>query len=103
MNEKLQHSIDSINAKITSLTQRMEVLKSQNSAMTEEIQAFQQQLHESSQKESQLLETIENLNHELSLANKQVITLSQRPTGRSAEEIDELVKEIDYCIEQLKK
>lgn len=103
MNEKLQHSIDSINAKITSLIQRMEALKSQNAAMTEEIQAFQEQLHESSQKESQLLETIEKLNHDLNLANKQVIDLSQRPTGRSAEEIDELVKEIDYCIEQLKK
>jgi chromosome segregation ATPase len=103
MNEKLQHSIDSINAKITSLTQRMEALKSQNAAMTEEIQAFQEQLHESSQKESQLLETIEKLNHDLNSANKQVIDLSQRPTGRSAEEIDELVKEIDYCIEQLKK
>jgi chromosome segregation ATPase len=103
MNEKLQHSIDGINIKITSLTQRMEVLRSQNTAMTEEIQAFQEQLHESSQKESQLLETIEKLSHDLSLANKQVIDLSQRPTGRSAEEIDELVKEIDYCIEQLKK
>lgn len=103
MNEKLQYSIDSINSKITSLTQRMEDLKSQNAAMTEEIQAFQEQLHESSQKESQLLETIEKLNHDLNLANKQVIDLSQRPTGRSAEEIDELVKEIDYCIEQLKK
>jgi chromosome segregation ATPase len=103
MNEKLQHSIDSINAKITSLTQRMEALKSQNAAMTEEIQSFQEQLHESSQKESQLLESIEKLNHDLSLANNQVIDLSQRPTGRSAEEIDELVKEIDYCIEQLKK
>ena len=103
MNEKLQHSIDTINAKITSLTQRMEALKSQNAAMTEEIQAFKEQLHEGSQKESQLLETIEKLNQDLSLANNQVIELSQRPTGRSAEEIDELVKEIDYCIEQLKK
>lgn len=103
MNETLQQSIDSINAKIASLTKRMEALKSQNTAMTEEIQAFKEQLHEGSQKESQLLETIENLNHDLSLANNQVIELSQRPTGRSAEEIDELVKEIDYCIEQLKK
>lgn len=103
MNDKIQHSIDSINAKIDSLTMKIEVLKSQNSSMTEEIQAFQQQLHESSQKESQLLETIDKLNHDLSIANKQVIELSERPTGRSAEEIDELVKEIDYCIEQLKK
>jgi chromosome segregation ATPase len=103
MNETLQQSIDSINAKIASLTQRMEALKSQNAAMTEEIQSFKEQLHEGSQRESQLLETIEKLNQDLSLANKQVIELSQRPTGRSAEEIDELVKEIDYCIEQLKK
>jgi uncharacterized coiled-coil DUF342 family protein len=103
MNETLQQSIDSINAKIASLIQRMEALKSQNAAMTEEIQAFKEQLHEGSQKESQLLETIEKLNQDLSLANNQVIELSQRPTGRSAEEIDELVKEIDYCIEQLKK
>ena len=103
MNETLQQSIDSINAKIASLTKRMEALKSQNAAMTEEIQAFKEQLHEGSQKESQLLERIEKLNQDLSLANKQVIELSHRPTGRSAEEIDELVKEIDYCIEQLKK
>ena len=103
MNENIQNSIDSIHAKINSLTQRMMVLKSQNTAMTEEIQSFKEQLHECSQRENQLVETIEKLNQDLDLANEQVIESSQRPTGRSAEEIDELVKEIDYCIEQLKK
>ena len=73
MNETLQQSIDSINAKIASLTKRMEALKSQNTAMTEEIQAFKEQLHQGSQKESQLLETIEKLNKDLSLANNQFI------------------------------
>jgi uncharacterized coiled-coil DUF342 family protein len=103
MNENIQNSIDGIHAKISSLTQRMNALKSQNTAMAEEIQSFQEQLHEYLQKESQLHETIEKLKQELNIANVQVIEFSQRPAGRSAEEIDELVKEIDYCIEQLKK
>lgn len=103
MNENIQNSIDNIHAKINSLTQRMMVLKSQNTAMAEEIQSFIEQLHECSQRENQLVETIEKLNQDLNLANEQVIESSQRPTGRSADEIDELVKEIDYCIEQLKK
>jgi hypothetical protein len=61
------------------------------------------ELHQKAQNELGMQSTIEGLKHELDLAKKQVIDLSQMPVGRSEEEIDELVKEIDYCIEQLKK
>ncbi|MFM7662077.1 MAG: hypothetical protein ACKO6A_05385 [Bacteroidota bacterium] len=103
MNEKLRNSVHSINAKINSLTQRMEALKTQNSALSDEIQALKGQLIEYSQNESEFKKTLDKLNNDLNLANKQIIEFSQGPTGRSVEEIDELVKEIDYCIEQLKK
>ena len=71
--------------------------------MSKEIQSFKEELYEKSQKEAEQTRLIEKLNQELEMALKQVVELSQRPTGRTNEEIDELVKEIDYCIEQLKK
>jgi len=103
MNERIQKSIDSINFKIDSYQKNYELLKTQNEAMLEEIQSFQEQLHDRMQREQDFLAKIEKLNHELKVAQNQVIELSNRPEGRSMEEIDELVKEIDYCIEQLKK
>jgi chromosome segregation ATPase len=103
MNDRIQKSIDSINSKIASFKLQFDNLKSQNESMLKEIQSFKEELHEKSQKEAEQTRLIEKLNQELELALKQVIELSQRPTGRTNEEIDELVKEIDYCIEQLKK
>lgn len=103
MTERIQNSIDSIKAKIATLMQGLIELKTQNAAMSSEIQSLKDELHEKGQNALQMQTTIENLNHELDLAKKQVIDLSQKPVGRSEEEIDELVKEIDYCIEQLKK
>jgi chromosome segregation ATPase len=103
MNDRIQKSIDSINSKIASFKLQFDNLKSQNESMLKEIQSFKEELHEKSQKETEQTRLIEKLNQELELALKQVIELSQRPTGRTNEEIDELVKEIDYCIEQLKK
>ncbi|MCF8409042.1 MAG: hypothetical protein K9G36_08730 [Crocinitomicaceae bacterium] len=103
MTERIQNSIDSIKAKIATLMQGLIELKTQNAAMSSEIQSLKDELHEKAQNALQMQTTIENLNHELDLAKKQVIDLSQKPVGRSEEEIDELVKEIDYCIEQLKK
>lgn len=103
MNDRIQKSIDSINSKIASFKLQFDNLKSQNESMSKEIQSFKEELHEKSQKEAEQTRLIEKLNQELELALKQVVELSQRPTGRTDEEIDELVKEIDYCIEQLKK
>lgn len=103
MNERIQKSIDSIITKINSHNKNYELLKTRNESMTEEIQSFKEQLHERMLREQELVETIEKLNQDLKMAQNQVVELSDRPTGRSSEEIDELVKEIDYCIEQLKK
>jgi uncharacterized coiled-coil DUF342 family protein len=103
MTERIQISVESIKGKIATLMQGLIELKTQNAAMSSEIQSLKDELHEKAQHALQMQTTIENLNHELDLAKKQVIDLSQKPVGRSEEEIDELVKEIDYCIEQLKK
>jgi chromosome segregation ATPase len=103
MNEKILKTIDSINSKIASYQKNYELLKVQNESMLEEIQSFKEQLHDRLQREQEFLATIDKLNHELKVAQNQVVELSERSTGRSMEEIDELVKEIDYCIEQLKK
>ena len=103
MTERILNSIDSIKGKIATLMQGLTELKTQNTAMSIEIQSLKDELHQKAQNELDMQSKIEGLKHELDLAKKQVIDLSQMPVGRSEEEIDELVKEIDYCIEQLKK
>lgn len=103
MNDRIQKSIETINTKIVKLLSQFEILKSQNESMSKEIQSFKEELHEKSLKETELKGLVEKLNQDLEMAQKEVVELSQKPTGRSEEEIDGLVKEIDYCIEQLKK
>lgn len=103
MTERIQISIESIKAKIATLLQGLTDLKIENTTMSDEIQSLKNELHMKVQTEQNLQSVIDNLNQEIELAKKQVIELSQKPVGRTEDEIDELVKEIDYCIEQLKK
>ncbi len=103
MTERIQNSIGNIKDKISSLLQGIDELKNQNSSMSLEIQSLKQELEKKAQIEQQLNVSIDHLNQELEVVKKQVVDLSQAPVGRSESEIDELVKEIDYCIEQLKK
>ena len=103
MTERIQISIESIKGKIATLLKGLTDLKSENTTMSIEIQSLKKELQLKVQNEQNLQSVIDNLNQEIELAKKQVVELSQKPVGRTEEEIDELVKEIDYCIEQLKK
>jgi hypothetical protein len=57
----------------------------------------------SSEREFILNTEIETLKSALHLAENKVIEVPIQSLGKREEEIEELVKEIDYCIEQLKK
>jgi len=46
---------------------------------------------------------IESLRSALHLAESKVVEVPAPVTGRNEQEIDELVKEIEFCIEQLKQ
>jgi hypothetical protein len=46
---------------------------------------------------------VNELKSALETANNQVVEVDRPTQGRRDDEIDELVKEIEYCISQLKK
>jgi hypothetical protein len=46
---------------------------------------------------------IETLRSALQIAENKVVEVPVQTLGKREEEIEELVKEIEYCIEQLKK
>ncbi len=71
-----------VNAKLIELKAQIEVLESENTALKVRIDDFKKQENE---------------------VEEEFILQTQQTTMVSDEHIDELVKEIDYCIGQLKK
>jgi predicted transcriptional regulator len=103
MTDKIQQFIDEITRKSRSLHHQLVEERMKNEQLRTEIVNLQEQLMANSgQIESQSLE-ITKLKGELEAAKLQVIEEPIVSDHRKEEEIDELVKEIEYCISQLKK
>ncbi len=103
MTDKIQQFIDEISRKSMALHHQLVEERMKNEQLRTEIVNFQEQLMANSGLiESQTLE-INRLKGELEAAKVQVIEKPIVSERRNEEEIDELVKEIEYCISQLKK
>lgn len=103
MTDKIQQFIDEIARKSRMLHQQLVEERMKNEQLRTEVVNLQEQLMiNSGQIESQSLE-ISRLKGELEAANLQVVEVPIVSDVRKDEEIDELVKEIEYCISQLKK
>ena len=94
MTENIQHSINEIRSKALRFREEIVVLQNERTRL-EQVSACKAEL-ESVLGENHLLKT------ELEATKSQVVD-SHPHQVRSGEEIDELVKEIEYCIGQLKK
>ena len=102
MSDQIQILINEIREKHTRVKNQLLAEKSKNEALQNEMDATKSMLNEHKEKilqlESELKTAVENKND----FSEQVITRSEG-TMITEGQIDELVKEIDYCIGQLKK
>jgi uncharacterized protein YfkK (UPF0435 family) len=102
MTERIQHIIDEIRLKSQAISHQLHEEREKNKALQAELQLITERLEVQKQKEELSLSEIAALKEELEAAKGQVVETSL-PSGRNDEEIDELVKEIEYCISQLKR
>lgn len=103
MTEQIEKSIEQILEKVKSLHSDLQNEKSRNAALLLEIEKMKAELFSASEQEFMLNTEIETLKSALHLAENKVVEVPVQTLGKREEEIEELVKEIEYCIDQLKK
>ena len=102
MSDRINQLIDTIREKSILLKDQVASEKAKNEKLTLEIQTLKQEVTLKDVKVDELNSKITELNDGLKAAKEQSISGSEG-NGYSDEQIDELVKEIEYCIGQLKK
>ena len=103
MTEKIQQFIDEIRQKTLAMHRQLNEERSKNESLMLELSDLKSKLSEKEKQEAVLIEDIEKLKVELEASRTQVQGSDLISSRRRDEEIDELVKEIEYCISQLKK
>ncbi|MDX2360083.1 MAG: hypothetical protein QNK23_04715 [Crocinitomicaceae bacterium] len=102
MSDRIHELIDGIRSKATSLRDHLSVESTKNEALQKEVESLLNQISSKDEEMAKLQSKISELELNMSATQEQEVIVSD-DTGVSKEQIDELVKEIDYCIEQLKK
>lgn len=103
MTEKIQQIIDEIRHKMAALDHQLKEVRATNVSLQAELTESHNQLEKSKKEGENLSEALNELKSALETANNQVVEVDRPTQGRKDDEIDELVKEIEYCISQLKK
>jgi predicted RNase H-like nuclease (RuvC/YqgF family) len=97
MVDQIQNRISEISEKVGLLVQALSALKIENQNLAEELQSKENELTSLSNKHKQDLEST-------IMATKQNVTeSSSKNLEEKNKEIDTLVKEIEICIQELKK
>lgn len=107
MTERIQHSMNEIRAKALELHGELVQERIKNQALQAQIlekeERLQSVLLAGKESENALNAVIDQLKLDLEAAKNQIVEVFVPQNGRNEEQIDELVKEIEYCIGQLKK
>ncbi len=106
MNEKIQHIIQDIASKKQLLVDKIQELGSQLAISIKKQEDFEALITDLSKKNTLLEQQIVELQEELEftkMKNVQIVEESVQVKSLTGEEIDALVGEIDYCLNQLKK
>ena len=105
MTENIQNSLDNILSKVKSIHGELLKERKNNSDLENEIQQLRATNLEKTNQVFSLETEVETLRSALHLAQNKVVEVPvQVPIiGKREEEIDELVREIEHCIEQLKQ
>lgn len=101
MNEKIQHIIQDIRRKKNVLDDLLNQQKQRANQLEQEIAQLKSDLESKNSDISRLRNDNAEIQSLLEEAKNQVIN-SKVPENNSHEQIDELVREIEYCIGQLK-
>jgi chromosome segregation ATPase len=102
MNEKIQHIIQDIRRKKNALDDLLNQQKQKVNQLEQEIEQLKSDLESKNANISKLKNENAELQSLLEETKNQVIN-SVEPKNNGYEQIDELVREIEYCIGQLKK
>lgn len=103
MNEQIKQYIESIKGYLSESKEKIELLSNENALFLTQLENLYAEKEEWVKQKSQQDQLIEHLKVELEAAKNQELSITSKTPERSEEEIDELVKEIEYCISQLKK
>ena len=103
MTEQIQSSIDRLRNKALELHQLVVKERNENQMLLSSNQALKDELDQQQTIGKNLLIENERLNQVIEASKKQVVEIPFVSQGRNVEEIDELVKEIENCIAQLKQ
>ncbi|MNJ82800.1 hypothetical protein D3C87_02050 [compost metagenome] len=99
MTSELKSLIEQIGAKSRQLHQSLVAERERVRSMTDEINRLNAEVSEVQNQKKVMEDELQNLKTELSQAREQV---QVPPVSTNGVEIDVLVKEIDFCIQQLK-
>ena len=103
MTEQIQKVIDQILSKSTALHKIALEERDKNGFLNLEIERLNKLLSDKNEECLTLSTDLELVRSALSLAENKVIEKPVQTIGKNEQEIDELVKEIEFCIEQLKQ
>jgi len=103
MTENLNTLIADIRNRSLQLATDLNNERAMHQALQAELQQMQAQYQAEQAQVAELKAHIEALNLSLVEAQNKVVEVPVPPLGRNAEDIDALVKEIEFCIEKLKQ
>lgn len=103
MSDRIHQLIDTVREKSILLKDQVASERSENQRLKQEIDELKQSIASRDEKISGLEVKVVELNDHIETVKKENITVESASKGMSNEQIDELVKEIEYCITQLKK
>jgi chromosome segregation ATPase len=103
MTENLNTLIEDIRTRSLQIAAELKAERAQHDVLQGELRRIQELYQAEHAKVTQLETTIEELNVSLAEAQNKVVEVPVATTSRNEEEIDALVKEIEFCIEKLKQ
>ena len=103
MTENLNTLIEDIRSRSLQIATQSKTERAQHEVLQTELQRMQELYHAEQDKVKALQTAIEDLNVSLAEAQNKVVEVPVATSSRNAEEIDALVKEIEFCIDKLKQ
>jgi ABC-type phosphate transport system auxiliary subunit len=103
MTENLNTLIEDIRSRSLQIATQLKNERAQHEVLQTELQRMQELYHAEQDKVKALQTAIEDLNVSLAEAQNKVVEVPVATNSRNAEEIDALVKEIEFCIDKLKQ
>jgi hypothetical protein len=103
MNEQIKHYIESIKGYLNESKEKINLLTNENALFLTQLEDLYAEKEEWLRQKNTQDQLIDSLKSELEAIKNQESSEVSLKVGRTDEEIDELVQEIEYCISQLKK